>query len=669
MKTSNENSWIHAIRRYVYEVIILLGIFTLIAVGYRVWYQSSTDKIRFIVNDYHLTSTFHYLKAMKELRGLQYLLKDELVKVPNQAALQTKITALRHDDNRSILFHLIQREIQAGLKLHSTVADNRFDALALKLEQKNKNYQASNEAYSQKKSSYEQLINDIKALLTSLDQMVRLHSIIRDERLIELKALENRQTLIYYILLCALLLAGLLITRLGLRAIKTVIVEHQAAEKKIRHQAHFDDLTNLPNRPLSLDRLSQQINDARRNKHHVALLFLDLDDFKKVNDSLGHNIGDKLLAEAAARLKTAVRDSDTVGRLGGDEFIAILGKLTNLTDVRSIADNLINQVRTVFGIDGHELLLTASIGISIYPEDGDNALELLRNADSAMYHSKKLGRNTYSYFTDSMNREASRRLALEKEIHNALERREFNVVYQPKVDIASGKIMGAEALLRWHNPTLGHVSPDEFIPIAEQTGLIVPIGQFVLNEALSIIPRCHKENNVDFHMAVNLSPRQFRDPHLVSSIEKTLQRHGISSKLLELEITEGVLMSGHAYIDNALAELSSLGVSLAMDDFGTGYSSLSYLRSYPFNVLKIDRSFIHDITTDSANRELINAAISMGHSLSLKVVAEGVETEEELAYLQQLSCDYAQGYLFGKPVPEDKIIEIFESGISEWVSG
>jgi len=438
-------------------------------------------------------------------------------------------------------------------------------------------------------------------------------------------------------------------------AVKEDITLRKQQEEQILHQAHFDTLTDLPNRFLSLDRLSQLLNEAQRDDELVAILFLDLDDFKKINDTLGHETGDKLLIEAAERLRNVVRSGDTVGRLGGDEFIVLLGGLTDGVDAHLVAENLLNRFKDAFRIDGRELMLTVSIGIAFFPGDGDNASELLRNADSAMYHSKELGRNTYSYFTEAMNRDVSRRLALEEQIHGALDRGEFSIVYQPQIKITSGKIMGAEALLRWFNPALGNVSPVEFIPIAEQTGLIVPLGQFVLTEALNMTAYWQKEHAPGFRMAVNLSPRQFRDPDLVKFIEEVIRQSGVTSESLELEITEGLLMNAHAYISDALTALNNLGVSIAMDDFGTGYSSLSYLRSYPFDVLKIDKSFIRDITADPAARELINATVAMAHGLNLKVIAEGVETEEQFNYLKDLGCEYAQGYLFSKPVSIDEI--------------
>jgi EAL domain-containing protein (putative c-di-GMP-specific phosphodiesterase class I) len=350
-----------------------------------------------------------------------------------------------------------------------------------------------------------------------------------------------------------------------------------------------------------------------------------------------------------------------VGRLGGDEFIILIGGLFKPNNVQHVADALCNKFTEPFSIDNRELVLTASIGISIYPDDGENLSELLRNADTAMYHSKELGRNTYSYFTDEMNLGVSRRLFLEEQMHGALNRGEFNLCYQTKVEINNRRIIGTEALLRWCNPVLGDVSPIEFIPIAEDTGMIVNIGKHVITEALRTLSKWQSMLNHPFTMAVNLSPRQFRDPNLVSFIEQTLHQFELPAESLELEITEGVLMSGHSYIDDALNALNDLGVSIAMDDFGTGYSSLSYLRSYPFNVIKIDREFINDLTQDPRDRELVSAAIAMAQGLGLKVVAEGVETEAQLEYLSNWGCNYGQGYLFSKPATAEEITEILVS--------
>jgi len=437
---------------------------------------------------------------------------------------------------------------------------------------------------------------------------------------------------------------------------RDITEKHKSAEV-IRQHAYFDSLTLLPNRFLSLDRLSQTLKEAKRNAEKVAVLFLDLDDFKRVNDSLGHEVGDKLLVEAANRLKMAVRKADTVGRLGGDEFIILLRPLTDVRNVIDIVENLLGIFREPFLIDGRELILTLSIGIAIYPKNGDFASDLLRNADTAMYQAKASGRNAYSFFTKEMNDVILRRFEIEEQLNSALERGEFEVYYQPKMDIKNENVVGAEALIRWKNPVLGKVTPDEFIPVAEHTGLIVPIGKYVIEQALGFLSEWQNAHQRDYTMAVNLSPRQFRDKGLMGFIKKCLGDENIKPDNLEFEITEGVLMIGKSYIDPALHELHKLGVKLSMDDFGTGYSSLSYLRKYSFDVLKIDRSFISGITLKKSDCDLVKATIAMAHSLGLLVVAEGVETREQLTLLEELDCDLAQGYYFSKPIPAKELID------------
>ena len=437
--------------------------------------------------------------------------------------------------------------------------------------------------------------------------------------------------------------------------IRDISEPHRSAEL-IRHQAHFDSLTDLPNRFLSLDRLSQILIEVQKNHEKAAVFFLDLDDFKKVNDSLGHEIGDKLLIEAAHRLQQTLKQNDTVGRLGGDEFIVLISSLNDENDALAIAERLLQAFRKPFKLAGRDLILTLSIGIAISPKDGTCSSVLLRNADTAMYQAKAMGRNTSSFFTPQMNVAMRRRFEIEEQMHGALERNEFELYYQPQIDVKTNTIVGAEALLRWHNIVLGEITPDEFIPIAEQTGLIAPIGVFVLQQALRFLNEWQSINKQNYTMAINLSPRQFRDPELVNIIKRTLHKNSISNACLELEITEGVLMNSQTSIRDALLQIDELGIKLSMDDFGTGYSSLSYLREYPFDVLKIDRSFITGITDNKADCNLVKAAIAMSHSLEIKVVAEGVETKEQLDLLNELNCDIAQGFYLSKPLPGAKLL-------------
>ena len=446
----------------------------------------------------------------------------------------------------------------------------------------------------------------------------------------------------------------------GVLGVGRDITERREAAEKILHQAHFDHLTNLPNRFLSLDRLNHLINKAKRAGELIAVLFLDLDHFKSINDLHGHDIGDKLLREISKRLVGLIRESDTVGRLSGDEFIIMLGGLTKIEYVSVIAENIINNFRIPFAIDNKEIVITFSLGISLYPNDGETATDLLRKSDSAMYQSKKAGRNTYNFFTEKMNQALIRRLQLEEQLYGALQRNEFSVYYQPKVDLTTLNIIGAEALLRWNNPVLGNVSPEEFIPLTEQIGLIIDIGEFVFKQALSLTEKLQKTSNPQFNIAVNVSPRQFHGEHLVSFIESLMSEHNINKATLEVEITEGVLLNGDDKTNSILQKLQEKGIKISMDDFGTGYSSLSYLRSYPFSILKIDRSFINDITSDAAAKKLVNATIAMAHSLNIIVVAEGIETEEQMKMLRAMGCDIGQGYLFSRAVPEDEFVTLLQ---------
>jgi diguanylate cyclase (GGDEF)-like protein/PAS domain S-box-containing protein len=897
---SKQVTWIRSTRWHVYELVIILVMLCLVASGYLYWIKSSSEKNRYIADNYHLLSNSHYMAAMEELRHIESQMSLELARGSRDTKMLDKLTETHETYRCNGSVYISQQQVNSGLALGKLYNDSRFASLEHKLKRQISAVMLEDVAFCK---AGEQKILDIRRILRTLRQIVQLHTVARDELLIDLDRRESRQLYVFIILIFVFLYAGFQVTRRGLKDIEADQALHRKAEKELNisesrfnaitnqasegitladpdgnytfvnpafcemigyseeellqmtvydvkapgqdtpsfqstwtseeglaiqvllqrkdgsifisevngkmiiidgqpqvlgiirdideqvkaqqnirtlsmaieqspvsvvisdtdgdiefvntafenitgysaseaigmnllhlnsdgnahshnneiwqllssgsewqgellcrkkngemfwenshyvpvindngqighylavkeditvrkqqelqilQQAHFDSLTDLPNRFLSLDRLSQLLSEAERNNEKVAVLFLDLDDFKKINDTLGHETGDKLLVEAAARIHSALRSGDTVGRLGGDEFLVLLGGLEDGIDARPVTEKLLGTFKHPFRINGRELIQSTSIGVAVYPDDGDNASELLRKADSAMYHAKEHDRNTYSFFTEAMNRDVSRRLALEEQMHGALGRGEFEVHYQPKMDIGCGRIIGAEALLRWNNAALGNVPPAEFIPIAEQTGFIEPIGRFVLDESLARTALWQNGYDADFHIAVNISPCQFRDPQMVSYINNVMLKNGITRGSLELEITEGVLLAGHSFIDDVLAQLKNIGVSIAMDDFGTGYSSLSYLRKYPFDVLKIDRSFVVDITVDQADRELINATIAMAHSLNLKVVAEGVETDGQLNYLEEQGCDYAQGYLFSKPVSADELTVLLD---------
>lgn len=439
------------------------------------------------------------------------------------------------------------------------------------------------------------------------------------------------------------------------------VTERREAEEQMAHLAQYDALTDLPNRMLALDRLEQAIKSTARTGKHVATLFLDLDHFKKVNDTLGHVAGDEILVEASRKLNSAVRSQDTVARLGGDEFLVVLGDLNDSTDAQTVAQNLLHRFREPFMVNSRELVLTASIGIAVAPTDGDSATELLRNADTAMYQSKHGGRNTFHFFTAAMNREVARRLSIEEQLRGALEGGEFEIFYQPLVRLHDRSIIGAEALLRWTNPELGAVSPAEFIPIAEQTGQINAIGNHVLEEAVSRVAQWRRIANEKLRVSVNVSPQQFRDAQLIERLDALLAAEDLPGDAIEVEITEGVLLGARAEIGRVLKELRDRGVGIAMDDFGTGYASLSYLRDYPFDTLKIDQRFVRDINRDANDRELVITSLRLAQALGLTAIAEGIESEDQLRVLLEHGCKVAQGYLFGRPMSAENFARLLDN--------
>ena len=428
------------------------------------------------------------------------------------------------------------------------------------------------------------------------------------------------------------------------------IAERRLADQRVVHMAHHDALTGLPNRTLLADRVGQAIARAHRCGGQLAVLFLDLDRFKNVNDSFGHAVGDLLLSAIAARLTASRREEDTVARLGGDEFIISISDVGGAADAESVAARILADLAKPFSISGHELHANFSIGIALYPRDGETAETLLRNADTAMYHAKEEGRANYQFFSAQMTERVSRRLSTETNLRRALERGEFTMHYQPLVELATGRLDGAEALLRWPQPDQRQISPAEFIPIAEETGLIVPLGEWVLLEACAQA-QAWQTQHPGLRIAVNLSARQFRQKDLIGMIERVLRETGLAPALLELELTEGMLMQNVEEAALTLVRLDEMGVRLAIDDFGTGYSSLSYLKSFPIHTLKIDRSFVHDISTDPDDAAIVTAIVAMAQSLNLKVTAEGVETEAQALFLRFLACDLAQGFYFGRPMP------------------
>jgi len=438
----------------------------------------------------------------------------------------------------------------------------------------------------------------------------------------------------------------------------------ETAKVQLDHLAHHDVLTDLPNRILLQDRLSQAIVLARRHCTQLAVMFMDLDQFKHINDSLGHAVGDQLLQSVAQRLVGCVRQSDTVSRQGGDEFVLLLPHIEHAEDAALSAQKLLAALVPPHRIDRHDLHISVSIGISIYPADGQDAETLIKNADTAMYHAKENGRNNYKFFEQSMNARAVQRQSVEASLRRALERHEFVLHYQPKINLHSGTIVGVEALIRWQHPQRGLLAPAQFVSIAEDCGLILPIGRWVLREACLQARAWQDAGLPPITVAVNTSALEFRARDFLENIRATLADTGLEPRHLELELTESVLMRDAESTDSLLHALAGLGVKLAVDDFGTGYSSLSYLRRFPIDTLKIDQSFVNQITSNPDDATLVSAVIGMGKSLKQSVIAEGVETAEQYAFLRAQQCDEGQGYYLGRPMAAEALASLLQTGIS-----
>ena len=429
------------------------------------------------------------------------------------------------------------------------------------------------------------------------------------------------------------------------------ISEQKQTQAQIERLAFYDPLTRLGNRRLFREQLDLELRKVQRHHTRLGMLYLDLDNFKQINDSLGHDVGDELLKQVGSRLKETLRSSDIIARLGGDEFVILIPDATCSDALAQVAHKLIERLVQPYQLQGQSVIVTASVGITVAPDDGQDAAQLMKNADLAMYRAKQQGRNNYQFFTAEMNDEVMRRIRFEKEVHLGLEEGQFILHYQPQWSLDEPlALVGIEALVRWHHPERGWISPGEFIPLAEELGLIVPLGEWVMREACQAVVKLDQPGR-ELKLAVNLSLRQFRDPNLLSSIQQALADSGLEPHRLELEITESMVMDDEERVLNILLQLRDLGVKLAIDDFGIGYSSLSYLKKLPVDQLKVDASFVRDIPHDRNDMEITAAVIAMAHKLGLSVVAEGIETEEQLAFLRQNSCDTGQGYLLARPLP------------------
>ena len=438
-------------------------------------------------------------------------------------------------------------------------------------------------------------------------------------------------------------------------------VERRANEERLRHQAYHDSLTGLPNRTSLVERVGEAIRRGGRNGETFAVLFLDLDSFKDVNDSLGHPVGDLLLKAVAERLQPALREEDTVARLGGDEFVVTLLQLKRTEHAAVVAEKILTAVSgTPYAIEGRELSITASIGISVFPEDGKDVNELIKNADAALYHAKKMGRNNFQFFSKDIGARAFAILSMEHSLRRALDRGEFLLHFQPQMELVSGRTVGAEALIRWMHPDMGMVSPAEFIPIAEERGLIVAIGDWVINEACRQNREWQQAGLPAIPVAVNLSALQFRHKSLIDKIAAALSKSALSAAFLEMELTESAVMQDSESAVSTMRAMKEMGLHLSIDDFGTGYSSLNYLKRFPLDKLKIDRSFVRGLPDDADDAAIANAVLGMARALRLKVIAEGVENAHQAEFLRQHGCDEIQGYYFGRPMPAEQFARFLQ---------
>jgi diguanylate cyclase (GGDEF)-like protein len=552
-----------------------------------------------------------------------------------------------HPDDVDGMFNLYRRFRQVSYMQKAVRAWTAADRYMALLEDAGTTLQREIESTSPNPARIQSVLAEVSTINDNLTPI--------ESRFVDALSEASRAT--YQWLQAIMLAAAPALLGLGTALSIRIFQQRRRADDRVHHIAFHDDLTSLPNRLMLNQRLDRALSRHRRTGSKLAVLFMDLDRFKVINDSLGHEVGDVLLRQVADRLRAQSREGDTVARMGGDEFVVLIESRENLNDISACARRLVEELSAPYLLGKKDCHVTLSIGISVFPSDGSDSQALLKAADVAMYRAKEMGRNNFQYYLPSMNVHTLERLELESDLSHALERGEFLLHYQPKVEIATGLITGTEALLRWKHPVRGLVSPLDFISLAEETGLIVPIGEWVLATACAQNKLWQDMGLTKLGISVNLSGRQFSDSMLLAKLTRIIHASGLDPSSLELEITESVVMSDGECAVEVLEQLKSIGVRIAIDDFGTGYSSLGYLKRFPIDTLKVDRSFIRDIPADSGDKKIAQAIIAMAHALRLEVVAEGVENAEQLKFLRAQHCDAVQGYFLFRPLPVDEATE------------
>jgi diguanylate cyclase (GGDEF)-like protein len=618
------------------------------------WSKAQKDAV-FHLQKYAVTHALGDLQRFRE--NIAVPLGDRTARIEmnkihpdRQKVRQGFIGGGNHIDDIDGMFNLYRRFARVSFMQRAIQAWEAADRYMIQLDEAGSSLQREIESPAPS-------AQEIQATLTRVSSINEILTPIENQFV---EALSEASRAAYQLLQAILFAAAPALLVLGTVLSLRILQQRKREDDRVHHIAFHDDLTALPNRLMLTERLDQALSRHRRATTTLAILYMNLDRFKIINDSLGHEAGDALLCLVADRLRAQLREGDSLARVGGDEFVVLVESYDNSIAISACAQRLVEQLSAPYLLDKKDCHVTVSIGISTFPADGSDSQTLLKAADVAMYRAKETGRNNYQYYLPSMNVHTLERLELESDLRHALERGEFFLHYQPKVEIANGLITGVEALLRWKHPLRGLVPPLDFIPLAEETGLIVSIGEWVLATACARTKAWQSRGLPRLSVAVNLSARQFADTMLLAKLTRIIHASGLDPSLLELEITESVVMSNGESAVGVLEKLKSIGVQIAIDDFGTGYSSLAYLKRFPIDTLKVDRSFIRDIPADSGDMKITRAIIAMAHGLRLKVVAEGVETAEQLEFLDSQSCDAAQGYFLYRPLEEEELADVLK---------